>query len=434
MTTEMREPLGLKMYRALSRVAEPVAAFTLDRRLKAGKEDAERIGERKGKAERERPQGFLIWIHGASVGESLSVLPLVDQLKAERPDAIFLVTTGTVSSARLLEERLPERAFHQFIPLDHPHYVTDFLEHWRPDAAIFVESEFWPNLILKARSSIPFMALVNGRISPGSYDDWKRQPNAIKYILSAFDVIIAQDQQNAERLSHLSGQPIKSLGNLKYAAPPLPADEKLISDIASQIGARRRWLAASTHPGEEQQLLSAAKLLKSSFPDLLTIIAPRHPDRGADIEGMANSVGLKTARRENNDKIASETDIYIADTLGELGIFYRLCDVSFVGGSLTEKGGHNPLEPARLGAAILHGPHVFNFVETYAEMRKAGGAALTRNEREIATATRRLFADQKTRQAMTAAAKSCAEENAARILADVCAALSPMLATHEKNS
>lgn len=427
MTAELREPLGLKMYRALSRVAEPVASFTLNRRMKAGKEDPARIDERKGRAGRERPKGLLVWIHGASVGESLSVIPLVRALKEKQPGANFLVTTGTVTSARLMEERLPDGAFHQFIPLDHPDYVASFLEHWRPDAAIFVESEFWPNLILKAREIVSFMALVNGRISPSSYDDWKRQPNAIRFILSSFDAMIAQDRQNAERLTQLSGRGVKSLGNLKYAAPALPGDETLGSEIQEQIKERRRWLAASTHPGEEEQILSAAKLLKPDFPDLLTIITPRHPGRGAEIQELTEGSGLTAARRSQKQMIAPETDVYIADTLGELGLFYRLCDISFVGGSLTDKGGHNPLEPARLGAAILHGPHVFNFVETYADMRRTGGAALIRNDREIATAVRRLFADQKTRGAMTEAARRCAEENASRILDDVCNVIAPRL-------
>lgn len=434
MTTELREPLGLKLYRTVSRVAEPVAAFTLNRRMKAGKEDPARIGERKGRPERPRPEGRLIWIHGASVGESLSVIPLVERLRAMQPEYVFLVTTGTVTSARLMEERLPEGAFHQFIPLDHPDYVAGFLEHWRPDAAIFVESEFWPNLILKAREYASFMALVNGRISPSSYDDWKRQPNAIKFILSSFDLIIAQDNQNAERLSQLSGRSVKSLGNLKYAAPALPGDKAAAEAIAKEIGERRCWLAASTHPGEEEQIFAAAKLLKADYPDLLTIVTPRHPTRGGEVRALAEESGLSAANRTREERITPQTDVYIADTLGELGLFYRICDISLVGGSLTEKGGHNPLEPARLASAILHGPHVFNFVETYADMRKTGGAALTRNDREIASAVRRLFADHKTREAMTLAAQHYAEKNAERVLADVCDALSPLFAAQQASA
>ncbi|WP_411817300.1 3-deoxy-D-manno-octulosonic acid transferase [Hyphococcus sp. DH-69] len=432
MNTELREPLGLKLYRSISRAGEPIASFALRRRLKAGKEDPNRIDERKGIASTPRPEGPLIWIHGASVGESLSVIPLVEHLKSLHTDFNFLVTTGTVTSADLMKERLPEGAFHQFIPLDHPDYVSSFVDHWRPDAAIFVESEFWPNLILKAREKASYMALVNGRISPRSFEDWKRQPNAIKFILSSFDTIIAQDQQNADRLTTLSGREVKTLGNLKYAAPALPGDEAALATIKREIGERHVWLAASTHPGEEETIFSAATILRTDFPDLLTIITPRHPGRGDTVAQICTENELTYAQRSKSQAIAPDTDVYIADTLGELGLFYRLCDVSFVGGSLTAKGGHNPLEPARLGAAILHGPHIFNFVETYASMRVSGGAALVRNEREIASAVRRLFADDKTRRAMTDAARSSAESNAERILNDVCSVLVPNLPAAER--
>lgn len=434
MNSETREPLGLKLYRSISRAGEPIASFALQRRLKAGKEDPSRIGERKGKAGCARPDGPLVWIHGASVGESLSVIPLVKQLRRLRPNYHFLVTTGTVTSANLMQARLPEGAFHQFIPLDHPDYVSSFLDHWRPDAAIFVESEFWPNLILAARQHTKFMALVNGRISPRSFEDWKRQPNAIKFILSSFDAIVAQDQQNAERLTMLSGRDVKTLGNLKYAAPALPSDDQALENIKREIGDRPIWLAASTHPGEEESIFSAAKILKSEFPNLLTIVTPRHPGRGDSVGELSTGNGLRFAQRSKDQPITPETEVYIADTLGELGVFYRLCDVSFVGGSLTAKGGHNPLEPARLGAAILHGPHIFNFVETYASMRIGGGAALVRNDREIASAVRRLFADNKTRSAMTDAARRAAENDAERILNDVCAVLEPNLPNAEKTN
>ncbi len=423
MTAKLREPLGLKIYRAVSRAAEPVAGFALQRRLKAGKEDAERIAERRGIPSRTRPKGPLVWIHGASVGESLSVLPLVERLHELRPAQTFLVTTGTVTSATLLAERLPDNAFHQYIPLDHPDFVNAFIDHWRPDATVFVESEFWPNLILAARQKTPFMALINGRMSPRSFEDWKRQPNSIKFLLSSFDLMLAQDQHNAERLEALSGQSVQMLGNLKNAAPALPAVDAEIEKLKRQFGARPCWLAASTHPGEEDAICEAHKILSGEFDDLLTIIAPRHPGRGAEVRDAAREKGLCAARRSENQDVTNETDLYIADTLGELGVFYRLSDIAFVGGSLNPKGGHNPLEPARLGTAILHGPHTFNFVETYASMRMVGGAALIRNERELATAVRRLLADGKTRAAMANAASAAAESNAEKTLADICEAI-----------
>ena len=219
MPTRVQEPLSLKIYRSLSRAAEPVANFALQHRLKKGKEDPARIDERRGISEQQRPDGILIWIHGASVGESLSVIPLVQRLQARRPDLKFLVTTGTVTSANLMAKRLPEGAVHQFIPLDHPDFVSRFLDHWRPDAAIFVESEFWPNLILGAREKVPSMTLVNGRVSPSSFEDWKRQPNSIRYILSSFDDIIAQDYQNAERLTTLLRRCRRNVRQLKKCSP-----------------------------------------------------------------------------------------------------------------------------------------------------------------------------------------------------------------------
>lgn len=423
MTATVSEPFGLKLYRAASWASAPVARLLLERRLKAGKEDPARLRERTGEAGRTRPAGSLTWIHGASVGESLSVLPLVARLKAEDPSLNILVTTGTVTSAKLMAERLPAGAIHQFIPVDHPLFVRGFLDHWRPDRALFVESEFWPNLLIETRKRAAFMALVNGRVSPKSFEDWKAKPQTIRYLLSQFDLLIAQDRQNAERLTILAERDVPSYGNLKNAAPPLPGDSHEETRILAQIDGRPFWLAASTHPGEEEAIFLAHAALKNEFPKLVTIIAPRHPERGEEVAAFAATKGLGAVRRSKGAAMTAKTDIYVADTLGELGLFYRISNIAFVGGSLVEKGGHNPLEPARLASAILHGPHIFNFVETYADMRGAGGAALVRNDRDLALAIKRLFADEKTRFAMAAAARLSAEKSAERVLADVVAAL-----------
>ena len=422
MTDESQQtepPLGVRAYQTISRAAGPAARFLLRQRLAAGKEDPGRIGERQGNPGAARPEGALIWIHGASVGESLSVLPLVERLSKLRPDAIFLVTTGTVTSAGLMAKRLPANALHQFIPLDHPDFVARFMAHWRPDAAVFVESEFWPNLISAARANVGMLALVNGRVSPKSYEKWMRRRRTIRYLLSQFDLIIAQDQQNADRLSTLSGRQVTSYGNLKNAAPALPASEDEHTRLMGQIAGRPLWLAASTHPGEEEIIYEAHKLLRTEFPNLLTILAPRHPTRGEDVRLLASKAGLNSQLRTKGGELTPDTSVYIADTLGELGLFYRLSNVAFVGGSMTEKGGHNPLEPARLGCAILHGPYTFNFSETYSEMRRAGGAALVRNDRELATAIRRLIGDAKTRLTMAETARIAAEASAEKVLASI---------------
>lgn len=428
-TTATGEPIGVKLYRAASWVSAPVAELLLRQRLKDGKEDPARMRERIGLAGKARPQGPLVWIHGASVGESLSVLPLVEQFGKDNPALAILVTTGTVTSAKLMAERLPKGAIHQFIPVDHPRFVRGFLDHWRPDAAIFVESEFWPNLLVETRKRASFMALVNGRVSPKSYGEWKGKPQSIRYLLSHFDVLIAQDRQNAERLTALSGREVPSFGNLKNAAPPLPGDVREEARLLAEIDGRPFWLATSTHPGEEEAIFEAHKTLKAEHPGIVTLLAPRHPERGEEIAALAAASGVSVRRRSKGQKLDRSTDIYLADTLGELGLFYRIVNAAFVGGSLVEKGGHNPLEPARLGCAILHGPHIFNFAETYADIRGAGGAALVRNDRDLAAAVKRLFADDKTRHAMADAARDAAKKSAERVLSDVVGALDLKIAS-----
>lgn len=422
-TTAMTEPMGVKLYRAASWASAPIAEFVLRRRLKDGKEDPARMQERIGLTGRTRPDGPLAWIHGASVGESLSVLPLVERFRAEHPSINILVTTGTVTSARLMAERLPKGAIHQFIPVDHPRFVRAFLNHWRPDAAFFVESEFWPNLLIETKKTARYMALVNGRVSPKSYAEWKSKQQTIRFLLSHFDNLIAQDKQNAERLTELSGREVISYGNLKNAAPPLPGDVEEEARILADLNGKPFWLAASTHPGEEEAIITAHKALRVEHPGMVTILAPRHPERGEEIASLAAEAGVNTRRRSKGERIQPSTDIYLADTLGELGLFYRLVNAAFVGGSLVEKGGHNPLEPARLGCAILHGPHIFNFSETYADIRGSGGAALVRNDRDLAAAVKRLFADDKTRQAMADAARDAAKASAERVLSNVVASL-----------
>ena len=428
------EALSLKTYRAAAGLLGPVADLTLKHRLKQGKEHPERIDERRGIPGKERPPGQLIWIHGASVGESLSVLPLVNRIMDLLPTAAILVTTGTVTSAELMEQRLPKGAIHQFAPLDHPGYVTKFLDHWQPSACIFVESELWPTLIQETRKRRVPMALVNGRISPKSYKNWQQRPKAIKSLLDSFIVILGQDQKNADRFAKLSGRDVAMLGNLKMAATALPGDDMLLGELRLTIGKRPVWLAASTHQGEEEEILAAHKSLQGAFPDLLTIIAPRHPQRGGEVEELVWSQQLTIARRSSGEKITRNTNIYLADTLGELGVFYRFSDIAFVGGSLVETGGHNPLEPARLGAAILYGPHIFNFDETYAQMRQSGGTALVRNGQDLAAALNRLLTDGLTRNGMAKKARVWSENSAEQVLHNIITALDPLISPLQNQS
>lgn len=425
-------PLSLRTYRAATHLLKPVANFALARRLRAGKEDPMRIGERRGEATLTRPDGPLLWVHGASVGESLSILPLIDRLAVTLPDTRFLVTTGTVTSAKLMADRLPPQAIHQYAPVDQPDFVQAFFDYWRPDAGLFVESELWPVLIGAAQSRQIPLALINGRLSPNSYKGWSQRRRSARSLLDAFRVVMAQDADNGDRLSDLAGRPALTVGNLKRAAPPLPTDETALNALRTAIGDRPVWLAASTHAGEEELILDTHQQIQAELPDLLTIIAPRHPNRGDAVQALIEGADLTLARRRDGGMPDPTTAVYLADTLGELGIFYRLSDVAFIGGSLQPVGGHNPMEPARLGSAIVTGPHVFNFQETFQSMRQGRALALVRNERDLSASLLRLLTDPHTRKTMSEHALKWADAGATEVLDETVAALRPVLSVLDR--
>lgn len=366
--------MSLALYRLATALGAPLVGLWLNRRRAAGKEEAARQGERMGRAGRARPTGELVWLHAASVGESVSALPLIERLLSNRPDTHALVTTVTVTSARIMAERLPERAFHQYAPVDTPGAVRRFLDHWTPDRAIWIESELWPNMIAMSRARGIPLALVNARLSERSFRRWRRAPRLISGVLRAFDLVLAQSADAASRLHQLGAPTAEALGNLKDDAPPLAADPAALAELTAGVGDRRLWLAASTHEGEETAAAAAHRHLGARHPDLLTVIAPRHPPRGGEIARVLRAEGFRLAQRSAGDAIEPDTEIYLADTLGELGLFYRVSPVVFVGGSLIPHGGQNPLEPARLGCAILYGPHMENFRDAVARLREAGGA------------------------------------------------------------
>jgi 3-deoxy-D-manno-octulosonic-acid transferase len=367
-----RLPRALRAYRFLSTAAAPLSPLLLAVRRRRGKELAERLGERRGEPEFERPAGPLVWLHAASVGELASVLPLIARI-AER-EVAMLVTTGTVTSGELAGERLPPRVIHQFVPLDVPRYVRRFLDHWRPDLALFVESDLWPNRIIEAgRRRVP-MILVNGRLSENSYRRWQLLPAAIVNLLQRFDLCLARSAADAERLAALGAPHIVTAGDLKLDVPAPPCNDTELKALRLAIGQRPVIAAASTHEGEESAMLDAHARLRANFPDLLTLIAPRHPERGAGVAEQAAAAGLRAGLRTRGKLPTPATNVYVADTVGELGLIYRMAPVVFVGGSLVRHGGQNPIEPAKLGAAILHGPHVWNFAEIYAALDAARGA------------------------------------------------------------
>ena len=369
---------ALIVYRLLTRLLEPLAPRLLDARARQGKEDPVRVDERLGLTTVARPAGDLVWLHGVSVGETLSLLPVVERIRRQRPDLTILVTSGTLTSAQLLAQRLPVGVIHQFAPVDAPGAVAAFLDHWQPSLAVFVESELWPNLILEARRRGVNLVLASARITERTVEGWRRFPGAVRQILSAFDRILPQDETSAARL-HSLGARIDGHVNLKLSGEAPPHDAAAFTRLSAAIGDRPVVVAASTHDGEEIAIVRALDKLADR---LCLILVPRHPARSPDIATALTRDGYRFARRSQGHEPDRDTDLYLADTLGEMGLFLRLADVVVMGGSFSaalEKppvGGHNPLEPARLGKPAVTGPDMSNWATVTDALVEAGGLAI----------------------------------------------------------
>ncbi len=361
----MSTPLPLAFYRLATAALEPLAPGLLRRRIARGKEDAERVGERLGHAGLARPSGRLAWLHGASVGETLSLLPLIAWLRAQRPDLALLVTSGTATSAQLLAQRLPDGVIHQYAPIDAPGAVGRFLAHWRPDLAILAESEIWPNLIAQTKATGAKLALVSARMTADSARGWARRPNSAAAVFGAFDAVLAQDDASARRLTGLGARDDGRL-NLKLAGEPLPVDPAALEALTAAARGRPILLAASTHPGEEAMVLAA---YAQADPDqsALLAIAPRHPARAQAVVDLARDEGFTAAL--HNDTPFGQAEVQVIDTLGALGPWFAAAAIAYVGGGLSAKiGGHNPLEAARLDCAVVSGSNVGNWAFVYAAL------------------------------------------------------------------
>ena len=415
----------LSLYRILTSLGRPLIEIYLQKRLKKGKEDKARFEERRGVSSFARPDGRLAWLHGASVGEAVSLLPLIERLVAEKGWRVLL-TTGTVTSARLMEQRLPKGAIHQYVPVDCPGWVASFLDHWRPDLALWVESEFWPNLILETKARSVPMVLLNGRISDRSLARWRRYSGTIRTLLSCFSLCLAQSKVDAERLVELGAKQVACPGNLKFAAPPLPVDEAKLETFRRQSGNRPCWLAASTHEGEEALAASIHQALSTVHPGLLTIIAPRHPPRAIIVQQELEAMGLRVACLSSAAEISPDTDILLGDTMGEMGLLYRLAPIAFIGKSLIGAGGQNPLEPARLGVSVLFGPNMSNFAKISQDLQDNGAAHRIEDQESLQDAIDQRLADPALAAEEGALAQAFAlAQN--HILDDIVEALSPWL-------
>lgn len=420
----------LRVYETIMKGSAPFLRTLLQHRCDIGKEDLNRIGERMGRTEHVRPAGRLIWLHAASVGEAQSALIVIQALLDRFADIHLLVTTGTLSSAVLMEKRLPDRAFHQFYPLDHPEWVDDFLNHWRPDIAIWMESEIWPIMFDRLRHRDIAVALLNARLSPKSRMRWGMLGKTLPNLLGDFERILAQTEDEAESFRKFGLDNVHVIDNLKYAAAPLPFDEAALTSLHEAIGKRPLWLYASTHEGEEELACRLHQKLARRYPNLLTIIVPRHPERREHIINTAKKYGLRIRSRTDKQTLPDVDDgIYLADTLGELGLFYRLSPIACIGRSFSFDGGggHNPIEAAQLDCAVLHGPNVQNLAAIFADLDDAGAAIALESEADFQAKLDHLLSHPDEVRALQDRARQFVEQKS-HVLDTVMDHLSPLLA------
>ncbi|MDP2205715.1 MAG: 3-deoxy-D-manno-octulosonic acid transferase [Alphaproteobacteria bacterium] len=373
----------LGLYKIAMQASAPLLEAYLQKRSRAGKEDPARAHERRGRPQLPRPAAPLVWFHAASVGESLSLLALVTRVRRDYPLASVMVTTGTVTSAALMAQRLPEGAFHQYLPVDHPAWVAGFLDHWRPDAVFWAESELWPNMLSAAHARGIPAVLLNARMSQESFKRWRYARGAIKQVLGAFTLCLAQNKAEAERLRALGGGDVRVSANLKYAAASLPYDAAVLAEMRARRAQRPAILWASTHAGEETRAFALHQTFCATQPDFLTVIVPRHPARAGEIMAEAATLGISVARRSSGQDIPAGGGIYLADTMGELGLFYRLCPFVVMGGTFADIGGHNPIEPAQAGCTVFWGPVGYNFLTVLDDFRAAQALVEVADEKEL---------------------------------------------------
>jgi 3-deoxy-D-manno-octulosonic-acid transferase len=417
------------LYRLAGIAIRPVTPLFLSWRVSKGKEDRTRLGERYGRAGRERPAGRMVWIHAASVGETIAVLPLIRKLRAEKLGVVL--TTVTVTSAKIAAERLPAGAIHQFAPIDCKPWTEAFLDHWRPDLAIFVESEMWPQAVMSLGARGIPLVIANARMSDRSFNGWKRYRSVVEAMFSRVTLCLAQSPRDGERFSALGVPRVVVTGNLKFDAPPLYATQESVAALKAAIGGRPVWMASSTHPGEDEIIADAHRRLEAKHPGLVTVIVPRHPERGPEIAAALAARGLTVARRKLEEPLSPAVGIYVADTLGELGLFYRVVPVAFIGGSLVKHGGQNPIEPISLGTAVLHGPHVQNFADVYAVLDAMAEAPKpVTDAASLADEVSRLLADEG-RRARGVGAAQAALKPFTGALAATWTALGPHLAADD---
>lgn len=398
----------LYTYRLAGSAIYPLIGTYVGWRTSRGKEDRQRRRERYGHASKPRPPGPIIWVHAASVGETNAIVPLVRRILDYGVNVVL--TTGTVTSAHVVEEVLGDSVVHQYVPLDLRPAVSRFLDYWDPDLAIIAESEIWPMTMLELGERRIPQVLVNGRLSDRSFRSWKKRPHVAEALFENLAHVVAQSDLDGERFQALGARPVTVSGNLKVDTPPPAVDDAALAGLRGQVGARRTWAAISTHEGEETVAAEVHLALRARHPDILTIIVPRHPERGAGLATELSAMGLKVVRRTGGEELAADTDILLGDTIGEMGLYLRLTEIAFVGRSLTSEGGQNPLEPAMLDTAVLAGRNVQNFRDSYQRLIDSGGARLVRDRDMLIGAVNYLLTNEEARREMMVAGAATVDE------------------------
>lgn len=382
-----------QLYRLATIISAPLI---LKKRLKNGKEDKHRIHERKGQPKMQRPLGKLIWMHGASNGEVTSLLSIIKRLQSDYNDLTVLITSGTKTSAKLIADRNLEGVIHQYIPMDHPKWVANFLKHWHPDAAIIAESEIWPNLLTEIKQQDIPAVLINARLSDKSFSNWQKAKKQVSELLSCFSVILTQTETDQQRYQSLGHSNAAYSGNIKFSADKLPVDDETLHSLHRKFQGRPIWVYASTHADEEVLACKMHEELKANLPNLLTVIVPRHPERRGDIaKSCEEAVETPIIFRSAMLLPADDTEIYIVDTLGELGLFYTLADVALIGRTFSNDGGggHNPIEAAQLDCIPLYGPKYQNLTEIFEDMQNNEAATLVKDQKELYDQLLKIFLD-----------------------------------------
>jgi len=417
------------LYRFGTDLAGPWLERHLERRAAAGKEDRARLGERRGEGSIPRPPGRLLWLHGASVGETQSLLPLIAALRQRMPALQLLVTCGTVAAAKLLETTLPAGAIQQYLPLDRRAWGERFLDHWQPDAGVIADSELWPNLLLAAKQRRMPLALVNARLSERSFRRWRWLPDFANELLTTFAVIAAIDETQRDRFAALGAARAVAVGNLKAAAPLLGCDEIELARFRAACTGRRVILLASSHAPEERLLALALAPHDTRADAPLLLLAPRHPARAEEIAAVLHrtvTAAGEVPRRSHGALPGRRNPFYLADSMGEMGLWFRLADIVIMGGALIDKGGHNPIEPALVGRPILTGPHIGNFADLYRRLEAAGGCRILPDATELAATAAALVGDEEARTELGRAAQRFAQDEA-RVLDRTLVALAPIM-------